>query len=117
MKAIRTRYKGPTNNRGARIMATDDDGNRVTVPYRYGLDGAAVHAIAAKALVVKMGWGPCRMIAGGLKDGYAFVFAESDAFDFGVKPKCERCGEALTPDELACDAESRVCRFCDDGTK
>ena len=28
MKAIRTRYLGPTNTRGARILATDDDGHR-----------------------------------------------------------------------------------------
>lgn len=82
MKAIRTRYKGPTDCRGSRIIATDDDGNRVTVPYRHELSGAAAHAVAARALVEKMGWGPCTMIAGGLHDGYAFVFAESDAFEF-----------------------------------
>ena len=83
MKAIRTRYKGPTDCRGACILATDDDGNRATVPYPHALSGAACHAVAARALVEKMGWGPCRMIAGALHDGYAFVFVSGDTFDFG----------------------------------
>lgn len=81
MKAIWTRYKGPTDCRGSRIIATDEDGNRVTVPYDHALSGASVHAVAARALVAKMGWGPCTMIAGGIKNGYCFVFKTNDGID------------------------------------
>lgn len=31
MKAITTTFHGPTNTRGSRIVASDQDGNRVTV--------------------------------------------------------------------------------------
>ena len=85
MKAIRTRYSGPTNYRGPRIIATDDDGNRVIVGYPHELSGAAVHAYAAQKLAEKLCWVPCEMIAGGLKDGYCFVFADSDKFTFPGK--------------------------------
>ena len=33
MKVITTRYHGPTNTRGSRIAATDEDGNRVSLTY------------------------------------------------------------------------------------
>lgn len=79
MKAITTKYHGATNTRGARISATDGDGNRVSIPYPHELSGAAVHAEAALALCAKMGW-EGDLIAGGTKDGYVFVFAGSDRF-------------------------------------
>jgi len=75
MKAIMTKYHGPTDTRGARISARDCDGNRVTISYPYQLSGEAVHLSAAEALVAKMGWGPeGQLVGGGWKDGYAFVF-------------------------------------------
>ena len=75
MKAIVTKYHGPGNVRGARISASDSDGNRVTVPYHHELSGEAVHRVAAEALCRKMGW-TGRMASGGLRDGYAFVFLD-----------------------------------------
>lgn len=54
MKAILTKYHGPTNTRGSRISATDDDGNRVTVPYDHAARDP--HDEAALALCRKMGW-------------------------------------------------------------
>lgn len=75
MKAIVTRYKGPTNYRGARIIADDGDGNRLTISYPYELSGEAVHRKAAEALRDKMGWAG-ELIGGGTRTGYAFVFAE-----------------------------------------
>lgn len=56
MKAIRTRYSGPTDTRGARIHATDGDGNRVSISYPYGLDHNDDHRLAAYTLMEKMGW-------------------------------------------------------------
>jgi hypothetical protein len=64
MKAIETRYIGPTNTKGARIVAADSDGNRVTIGYPHELSGEAVHRKAAEALRDKMGW-TGELIAGG----------------------------------------------------
>jgi hypothetical protein len=75
MKAIETRYVGPGNVRGARIIASDSDGNRVTLSYPDELSGEAVHRKAAQALADKMGW-TGRLVAGGTKRGYCFVFVE-----------------------------------------
>mgnify|MGYP001596465819 CR=1 FL=1 len=73
MKAIMTTYHGPTNTRGSRIIATDGDRNRISIPYPYELSGEACHRKAAEALKDKMGW-KGELIGGGLKNGYAFVF-------------------------------------------
>ncbi len=73
MKAIMTTYHGPTNTRGSRIIATDGDRNRVTIPYPHELSGEACHRKAAEALKDKMGW-KGKLIGGGLKNGYVFVF-------------------------------------------
>ena len=75
MKAIVTKYHGPTNFKGARITASDEDGNRVTIPYPYELSGEAVHRKAAEALCSKMKW-TGKLVAGGIKNGYVFVFAD-----------------------------------------
>lgn len=75
MKAIFTKYHGPTNTKGSRISASDSDGNRVTISYPYELSGEAVHRQAAVALCSKMNW-KGELIGGSLKNGYVFVFAE-----------------------------------------
>lgn len=75
MKAIVTKYHGPGNVRGSRISASDEDGNRVSVPYPYGenwRDGST-HIPAVKALCEKMGWHG-KLIQGSLKGGYVFVW-------------------------------------------
>lgn len=55
MKAIETRYHGPTDTRGSRISAFDSDGNRVSIPYPYELSGEAVHRKAAGGAVPEDG--------------------------------------------------------------
>ena len=75
MKAILTRYLGPTDRRGSRIVAFDCDGNRATIPYPYELSGSDCHYKAAKALLEKMGWKVKVTGEGGIKGGYAFTFA------------------------------------------
>lgn len=72
MKAIETKYHGPTNTRGSRISASDGD-NRISISYPHELSGEDVHRAAALALCAKLGWAG-EMIAGGTKAGYVFVF-------------------------------------------
>lgn len=88
MKAIKTVYRGPTDTRGARISASDEDGNRVTIPYPHDAGmGQDAHARAAIALCKKMRWHG-RLIGGALKACYVFVLAPSsavfDAHAYGV---------------------------------
>jgi hypothetical protein len=78
MQAIVTKYYGPTNHRGSRIKATAGNGASVTIPYPHELNIEAAHRKAAETLLTRMGW-TGRLIAGGLSDGYVFVFAEDDA--------------------------------------
>ena len=73
MKAIRTKYHGPTDTRGPRITASDEDGNRVSIPYPYELSGEAVHRKAADRLCEKMNW-TGQLAGGALKNGYVFVW-------------------------------------------
>ncbi len=77
MKAIRTRYKGPTNTRGSRIIASDEDGNRITIGYDDALDSEDAHRKGADALCARMHW-EGEMVSGSLKDGYVFVFLKGD---------------------------------------
>jgi len=73
MKAIITKYHGPTDYKGSRITASDGDGNRITISYPCELSGEAVHRKAAEALCEKMGW-TGSLVGGSLKDNYVFVF-------------------------------------------
>lgn len=75
MKALFTKYHGPTNTLGPRITASDEDGNRVTIPYDDDLRDEAVHAKAVVALCRKMNW-PGTLMRGGMKQGYVFVFVD-----------------------------------------
>ena len=77
MKAITTKYHGPTTTRGSRISASDSDGNRVYIPYDYKLTDEEAHRKAAVAFCAKMKWsGADTMIGGSNRDGYVFVFTE-----------------------------------------
>jgi hypothetical protein len=79
MKAILTKYLGPTNTKPSRVKAYDTDNNSVTVSFSYpGCDSAndyENHKRAAIHLCRKMKWSE-DLIGGGIKDGYAFVFKE-----------------------------------------
>ena len=55
MQAITTKYAGPTNSRGSRIIAKCAAGSN-TVAYDYALNIDANHRAAALALVAKLGW-------------------------------------------------------------
>ena len=75
MKAITTKYHGATNTKCSRISASDEDGNRVSISYPYGLSGETVHRQAADALCKKMNW-TGKLVGGSVKSGYVFVFVE-----------------------------------------
>lgn len=82
MKAIKTIYHGETNTRGSRITASDEDGNRISIPFPHDLSGMDCHAKAAMALCHKMGWAGT-LHGGSLKDGYVFVFAPAKPGNYG----------------------------------
>ncbi len=74
-KAIETKYHGPGNVRGSRIIASDMDKNRVIASYDYALSAEENHKAAAYALCSKMNWGGS-LIGGATSRGYVWVFAD-----------------------------------------
>lgn len=75
MKAIRTKYIGPTDFRGARIAAQDDEGNRVVIPRNHALSIEDNHRAAAETLIAKMGW-PDYIVGGSYGNYYFWVFVD-----------------------------------------
>jgi hypothetical protein len=73
-QAISTEYFGPTNTRGSRIVARADAGS-ISVPYEHGLGLFENHQAAARAFAKKFNW-KGRLVGGGTKKGYCFVFVE-----------------------------------------
>jgi hypothetical protein len=73
MKAISTKYLGPTDTKGSRIRAFANDVRGVTVPWNYELENEENHRAAAEALLAKMDWSG-NLAGGWVKDGMVFVF-------------------------------------------
>jgi hypothetical protein len=73
MKAIRTKYHGPTNVKGSRIIADDGDGNRIILSRDCSLSIEDGHRAAAEALCAKMQWSG-KLQGGWHKDAYYWVF-------------------------------------------
>ena len=78
MVGITTKYVGPRESHGSRIIASSES-QRVIVSYDPGLSSEQNHRRAAEELCRrKLRGGNCnRLIAGGTKAGYVFVFAPS----------------------------------------
>lgn len=72
LKAIETKYHGPTNTRGSRHSAKAEGGHRIMVCAPMELGIVECHAYAAKQLAEKLGW-TGRWYIGGTKAGYVFV--------------------------------------------
>ena len=76
MQAITTKYLGPTDARGSRIVARCQ-AKRLTVPWDHALDVEANHRAAGRALVRLMGWhAPIYSVEwhmGALPDGSGYV--------------------------------------------
>ena len=71
-QSIETRYIGPTNHRGSRIVATTPSGHRLTHHWDYSLGIEANHYAAAKALQAKLEWKPIKA-GGSTKTGFVWL--------------------------------------------
>jgi len=74
VKAILTKYHGPTDSRGSRISATDMDGHKVTVPYDHSLSSEENHDKAALRFHQQMGWTGHNLMRGSLPKGNVYTF-------------------------------------------
>lgn len=78
MKSIVTKYFGPGNVRGSRIIAEDGDRNRVILGYDDSLNNEQNHRLACEALMRKMNW-KGRMIGGWLRSGqFCWVWEDEE---------------------------------------
>ena len=75
MKAIRTRYYGPTNTKGSKIVATDGDRNSISISYPYGLNSDEGHELAAYLLMQKMKWNN-QLVGGGFQNDMYWTMVE-----------------------------------------
>lgn len=73
-KAIVTKFIPPTSFNGARVAASDSDGNRVVI----GWSDSLSHSKAALALCEKMGW-EGTLVQGWTKTGCVFSFLPKGA--------------------------------------
>jgi hypothetical protein len=77
MIAIETRYVGPTNTKGSRIIASTVNGQRLTMSTGM-MTGSDYdnHKEVAEALATKYRWlyDGTRLVGGGTKAGYCWVF-------------------------------------------
>ena len=77
MKAIRTKYLGPTDKLWKRIRASDGSGNSLTVEYNDDMEEEVNHIAAAIQFQQKMQWFE-RIETGWLENGvYVHVQIES----------------------------------------
>ena len=83
MKAIETKYLGPTNFRGSRIKVTDGD-NSMILGMNDALDVDDNHDQAALAFFNDLGWHG-KLIRGGTKRGYVYVFAHDHMIKLGKR--------------------------------
>lgn len=83
-QAISTKFLGPTNTRGARVVAKADAGSQTT-SWDYAESVCRNHAKAAQALAEKLGWAGY-WTGGSLPgSGYCFVVLDRDGADFKVE--------------------------------
>ncbi len=87
MKAIVTKYHGPTNTKGSRISASDQDGNRVTISYDHA--SSHPHRDAARALLQKMNWDGVWHEGSLAHGGYVYVCETGDTVQVDRCPVCD----------------------------
>jgi hypothetical protein len=76
-QAIETRYAGPTNFRGSRVIARCEAG-RITDSWDHAGNVEANHRRVAMVLAAKLGWQPGpHWVGGGCADGRGYVFVDS----------------------------------------
>ena len=89
MQAIRTRYHGPTNVRGSRIIAKCEGGS-FTMSYNHALSLEGNHDATARLLLEKLGWP--NVYFGGVFEGDYYWVAETSwhktcAREYAMKTK------------------------------
>ncbi len=70
-QAIETKYLGPTNSRGSRVVASAQAG-RLTLAWDDALNSDENHRRAALALAERYGWST-NWVGGGTRTGYVWV--------------------------------------------
>lgn len=80
--SIVTKALGPTNNRGARVVARAADLKEI-VPYDYALSVADNHRAAAKALAQRFGWAG-RWYGASCVSGSCYVFVCESSLSFDI---------------------------------
>jgi hypothetical protein len=85
MKAIKTKYLGPTDYRGGRVKADDGDGNSVTIPWDHGKNSNDNHEAAMIALCKRMRWygkvASGDVFKAGMCHGRVYVWVDWKGFD------------------------------------
>lgn len=76
MVAIETRYLGPTNTKGSRIVVTAGSGNRVIANCNSAISNEENHRRAADLLRRRLHWSGA-MVGGSTKAGMAWVFVDN----------------------------------------
>ena len=77
-QGIETRYVGPTNHRGSRVIATTPGGHKLTHHWAYELGIDANHHAAAEALRAKLDW-PSIKAGGSTAKGFVWVTSVLEA--------------------------------------
>lgn len=84
MKSIQTKYLGPTDRYGSRIVASAEGWGRAFVPFRHDARTERAHFEAVLALMAKVNKGRPEAehvdpptVYGGVKGGYVFCYPES----------------------------------------
>ena len=81
MIAITTKYLPATAKRPARVKACTCMGAQLTINYDDSLNSVSAFAKAAVTLARRMGWTyGGKLVSGGIKNGYVFVFTQSETF-------------------------------------
>jgi len=79
MKAIQTKYLGPTTHKGSRVKAYDLDGNSFTIPWDYGKKDSDIHLGAVMGFCEKYDWPPYQWHFGSTKDGYTWIACQGSS--------------------------------------
>lgn len=74
IRIITTKFLGPTNYKGSRIVASDIEGHRLTIGYPHELSGDKAYLKAANALMDKRGWKGSLIGEESTRTGWIFVF-------------------------------------------
>lgn len=103
MKAICTKYLGPTDTKGARIKAYTGE-ESLTLPLDHALSGAERHEKVVRALLEKYmpGCERIRLTYGEMPSGYVFTFALSLS---PLSPHGEECSARQDGYEAHCDCK------------